>query len=77
MISYVIPSGPGVFPFTAVELHASLTSSIETWFQVQLKGSRILFASVGVGGGGGNSVFLKALHLPSKVSFPSIKGIRP
>jgi hypothetical protein len=29
------------------------------------------------GGSLGNSVCLKALYLPSKVSFPSIEGIKP
>ena len=77
IISYVMPSRPGVFPFTAVGLQACSNSSIETGSQSQLWLKNGLVTSQESGGGLGNNVFLKALYLPSKVLLPLIKGIKP
>jgi hypothetical protein len=77
IISCVIPSGLGVFPLTTIKLYACLSSSIKTGFQSYLKCFRRMVGWIESGGGLGNSVFRRAIHLPLKVSFPFIEGIRP
>jgi uncharacterized membrane protein YgaE (UPF0421/DUF939 family) len=72
-----MPSGPGVFPLTAVKLHAYSSSLIETGFQSYLKRFWDVFCGIESEGGLGNNVFRRALYFLSKVSFPSIEGIRP
>jgi hypothetical protein len=77
IISYVILSGLGVFPLTAIKLHACSSSSIDTGSQFHLNCFRRIVSWIESGGGLGNSVFRRVVHLPLKVSFLSMEGIRP